>query len=44
MGRLFLLGAGLVAVAALLATRIPPPDRKSALDDDAALSTGDVTA
>lgn len=44
IGSPFLLGAGLVAVAALLAVRIPPPEREAAMDDDTALSTGDVTA
>lgn len=44
IGSPFLLGAGLVAVAALLATRIPPPARRSTLDDDSALSAEDVTA
>ena len=40
----FFVGAALVAVAALLATRIPPPGAEpSALDDDAALSTESPT-
>ncbi|HUG39177.1 MAG TPA: MFS transporter [Longimicrobiales bacterium] len=41
----FFLGAALVAVAALLATRIPPPPARRApasLDDDAALASEDV--
>ncbi len=43
IGSPFLLGAGLVAVAAILAARIPPPARESTMDDDAALSSDDVT-
>lgn len=42
IGSPFLVGAALVTASALLATRIPPPTRASALDDDAALSTDDV--
>ena len=44
IGSPFLLGAALVAVAALLATRIPPPHRRSTMSDDAGLSTEDVPA
>lgn len=44
IGSPFILGAGLVVVAALLATRIPPPARRSTLDEDAALSSEDITA
>lgn len=38
----FLLGAGLVGIAAILATRIPKPSRAAAMQDDAALTTEDV--
>lgn len=44
IGSPFLVGAGLVTVAALLATRIPPPARPSAMADESALSTEEVTA
>jgi predicted MFS family arabinose efflux permease len=44
IGSPFTLGAALVAVAALLATRIPPPARASTMDEDAALSSDDVTS
>jgi len=40
----FLVGAALVAVAALLATRIPVLHHVRALDDETALAPGDVTA
>jgi hypothetical protein len=38
----FVLAAALVAVAAVLATRIPAPVRPTALHDDAALAAGDA--
>ncbi len=39
----FLVGASLVTVAAVLATRIPPPRRRSTLDDEAPLSAEGMT-
>ena len=44
IGSPFIVGGVLVALAALLATRIPPPHRRSTMTDDAGLSTEDVPA
>lgn len=43
IGSPFVIGGGLVAVAALLATRIPPPAQVSVMDEDSALSSDDIT-
>ncbi len=44
IGSPFVVGSALVVLAAILATRIPAPAHRVTLDDDSALSSGDVTA
>ncbi len=43
IGSPFVVGSALVVLAAILATRIPAPTHRAEMDDDSALSAGDVT-